>query len=187
MSEMETSVYGIKWDETGKYIVNGMMVGVDTREGAMVTKFKNMADNIIKSVNFKFGINSPSKVMAEKGRFLVMGLANGIEKNSAMIKGAMNDMTDEVLNNAPDMDMLISSLASPYISSRHITESAMTNTLIADFDKNGGMAEALLAALGRVTLNNTLNIDGRQCAEVLTPLIDKNMAAASAMRSRGAI
>lgn len=32
-----------------------------------------------------------------------MGLANGIEKNSAMIKGAMNDMTDEVLNNAPDM------------------------------------------------------------------------------------
>lgn len=117
-----------------------------------------------------------------------MGLANGIEKNSAMIKGAMNDMTDEVLNNAPDMDMLMSSsLASPYISSRHITESAMTNTLIADFDKNGGMAEALLAALGRVTLNNTLNIDGRQCAEVLTPLIDKNMAAASAMRSRGAI
>nr|DAE73325.1 MAG TPA: hypothetical protein [Caudoviricetes sp.] len=188
LSEMETSVYGIKWDETGKYIVNGMMVGVDTREGAMVTKFKNMADNIIKSVNFKFGINSPSKVMAEKGRFLVMGLANGIEKNSAMIKGAMNDMTDEVLNNAPDMDMLMSSsLASPYISSRYITESAMTNTLIADFDKNGGMAEALLAALGRVTLNNTLNIDGRQCAEVLTPLIDKNMAAASAMRSRGAI
>ena len=99
-----------------------------------------------------------------------MGLANGIEKNSAMIKGAMNDMTDEVLNNAPDMDMLISSLASPYISSRHITESAMTNTLIADFDKNGGMAEALLAALGRVTLNNTLNIDGRQCTEVLTRL-----------------
>ena len=46
-------MYGIKWDETGKYIVNGMMVGVDTREGAMVTKFKNMADNIIKSVNFK--------------------------------------------------------------------------------------------------------------------------------------
>ena len=40
LSEMETSVYGIKWDETGKYIVNGMMVGVDTREGAMVLSSK---------------------------------------------------------------------------------------------------------------------------------------------------
>ena len=75
--------------EIGKDIVYGIWNGIQSVAGWLKTKVFNFFGNLVPSWAKKvLGIGSPSKVFARYGRFIVEGLAVGIERSADLAKEA---------------------------------------------------------------------------------------------------
>lgn len=68
--------------------------------GALVNVVKNIGKAVIDKFKEVFGINSPSTVMAENGRYILEGLQNGLEDESVLskVKNAMYNAATAVAN-----------------------------------------------------------------------------------------
>lgn len=88
-----------KMPQIGKDIVNGLLNGIKGNGGGLKDELTKFASKYIPEPFKKaLGINSPSRVMAEQGKFIVMGLANGIMDNGRKVKDASVQMAQHVLN-----------------------------------------------------------------------------------------
>jgi len=65
----------------GKDIVRGLWEGITSMADWLVEKIRGFASNIAQAFKNFFGIKSPSTLMAEYGRYIDEGLAEGIERN----------------------------------------------------------------------------------------------------------
>ena len=73
----------------GKDIIYGIWNGIQSLAGWLKTKVFNFFGNLVPSWAKKvLGIGSPSKVFARYGRFIVEGLATGIERSADLAKAA---------------------------------------------------------------------------------------------------
>ena len=80
----------------GSDIVRGLWNGINDMTGWVIGKIQGFGDSVLGGIKDFFGINSPSKVMAEEvGKWLPAGLAVGIDKNA---KSALSAMKDLVVN-----------------------------------------------------------------------------------------
>ena len=68
--------------------------------GALVNVVKNIGNAVINKFKEVFGINSPSTVMAENGRYILEGLQNGLQDEGvlAKVKNAMHNAATAVAN-----------------------------------------------------------------------------------------
>lgn len=68
--------------------------------GALVNVVKNIGTAVIDKFKEVFGINSPSTVMAENGRYILEGLQNGLQDEGALakVKNAMRNVATAVAN-----------------------------------------------------------------------------------------
>ena len=68
--------------------------------GALVNVVKNIGTAVIDKFKEVFGINSPSTVMAENGRYILEGLQNGLQDEGALakVKNAMRNAATAVAN-----------------------------------------------------------------------------------------
>ena len=68
--------------------------------GMLVNAVKNIGTAIINKFKEVFGINSPSTVMAENGRYILEGLQNGLQDGSVLgkVKNAMHNAATAVAN-----------------------------------------------------------------------------------------
>lgn len=68
--------------------------------GMLVNAVKNIGTAIINKFKEVFGINSPSTVMAENGRYILEGLQNGLQDEGALakVKNAMHSVATAVAN-----------------------------------------------------------------------------------------
>lgn len=92
-SGLKSSFSDIK--EIGKDIIKGLWNGINDMAGWIAKKIKGFGENVLGGIKDFFGINSPSKVMADEvGKNLALGIGEGFEKNIAsvnsQITGAMN-------------------------------------------------------------------------------------------------
>lgn len=77
-------------------LFNGLVSGAKR-----VTEFvKSVALNIVSTFKSVLGIHSPSTVMEQQGKFIVLGLANGITNNSSVVEKAMDKLATAVLSAA---------------------------------------------------------------------------------------
>lgn len=80
----------------GSDIVEGLWNGISNMSGWISSKISGFGDSVLGGIKDFFGINSPSKVMADEvGRWIPEGIAVGIEKNA---KSALNSMKDLAVN-----------------------------------------------------------------------------------------
>lgn len=85
----------------GKDIVKGIWNGVLSLGGWIGDKVDGfIRDHITDPIQHALGIQSPSKVTAEIGRYIVQGLAIGITNNGAMAVAAMASTTASIANAA---------------------------------------------------------------------------------------
>lgn len=76
--------------ETGKNLISGLWDGITDKFDWLVEKIKGFASNVTDKIKSFFGIHSPSRVMRDEvGKFLALGIAEGITKNEdTVVKAA---------------------------------------------------------------------------------------------------
>lgn len=86
--------------ETGKHLVGGAVKGVKDNTAAAEDAMANLADDMNQTYRDKEGIHSPSTVMAENGRYLVLGLAEGLQDAGALatVQNAMLGLAQSIRN-----------------------------------------------------------------------------------------
>ena len=91
--------------DIGKSIVEGIWSGISSAAGWIKDKISGWVGNVMDFIKGLFGIHSPSKWAQDVvGKNLVLGLAEGIDKNT----GAVYDAYDEMLNGLGDADVNLS-------------------------------------------------------------------------------
>lgn len=91
------------WKTLGSDLINGLVNGIETAFGNVKEWVKKaIFDPVTKGFKSLFGINSPSKVFAEYGKYFIQGLANGLiaakdylVKKWNTVKGWFTNITKE--------------------------------------------------------------------------------------------
>lgn len=89
-----------KMVEAGKNLLAGLGQGILDGIGGVVDKVKNAGSHILGAITDFFGINSPSKVFAGLGEYMMEGLAQGIEGNAEMPERAINGLSGKLVANS---------------------------------------------------------------------------------------
>lgn len=84
--------------EIGSNIVNGLWEGIQARISWLKDKIAGFVQGITDSVKGVLGIRSPSKVFAEIGENVSLGLAKGIEEAKSAVENALTGLMEPQLN-----------------------------------------------------------------------------------------
>ncbi|WP_219712729.1 phage tail protein, partial [Clostridioides difficile] len=82
-----------KFLQVGKDFVSGLANGISGFAYKVVDEAKKLGQKAADAVRKVLGIHSPSRVMAEIGKFVDEGLAQGIANNSDSVKKATEKIT----------------------------------------------------------------------------------------------
>lgn len=82
--------------EAGLNLVKGLWQGIKDAAGWLKDKISGWVDDVMSAIKGFFGIASPSKLTAEDGKYLAMGLGKGITDNIKYATDAVKDMETAV-------------------------------------------------------------------------------------------
>lgn len=86
------------WWSIGSNIISGIVNGIVSAGSAIASTLMSLARNAWESVKNFFKIGSPSRLMANTiGKFIPMGLAEGIEDNTKFVTDAMENMASDAI------------------------------------------------------------------------------------------
>lgn len=84
--------------DIGKYLVSGIWEGISGSISWIYGKIKGWVSSVLSYIKKLFGIHSPSTVMRDQvGKYLAMGLGEGITNNSGYAKSAMKGLMGDVM------------------------------------------------------------------------------------------
>jgi len=88
---VETAIvgFGLAAVDAGKNVVTGLIQGIENAASQLYDTVVNLAETALSKFKEKFGIHSPSRVMAKMGGHLSAGLAGGIHAGAKASTGAM--------------------------------------------------------------------------------------------------
>lgn len=90
-------IKNVDWLQLGKDIILGLIDGIGAMAGALWEAATNIARSALDAIKSFFGIASPSRVMRDEvGRWIPLGIAEGITDNMGSLKYAMSDVRDMV-------------------------------------------------------------------------------------------
>jgi phage-related protein len=92
---LATEFYGV-----GIATQKGLVEGLLSDQKALATAAKKLSDALTNEVKKTLKIASPSKVLAEIGRFAGLGLANGVSSMERAVSGAMGGVVDKMVQAA---------------------------------------------------------------------------------------
>lgn len=95
------------WLQLGKDIISGLINGIGAMAGALWDAAVNIARSALDAIKSFFGIASPSKLMRDEvGKFIPLGIAAGIERNTRPISKAMRGIS-ELTSGAMNADIVM--------------------------------------------------------------------------------
>ncbi len=171
MTEATKAVTDVKWDTAGKNLVDGLLKGLKS-EWSEVTKWVNdAAKDLTETLEDAFDIHSPSKVWAEIGNYLDLGLKEGMESGTSSLVATATQIATS-MTDAATSSVDVPSTSIP--SYRADTPTYSSDS--ADNDSTGGITTILEQMLAYMQSNNRdsnvkVNIDGR---EVFNAVVKEN-------------
>ena len=93
---------GSKLLQAGRDLIQGFINGLTEKAGAVVAKATEIAGGAVNAVKNFLGINSPSRVFKEIGKFTAQGMAVGFDKYAYMAENSATAIAEGVLNNVKD-------------------------------------------------------------------------------------
>ncbi len=100
-NQAKSFLEGINLYEIGRNIIQGLIDGISSMASALWKKAKAIADMVKNTIRDALDINSPSRVMRDEiGKWIPLGLAEGIEKNINAVVSATNRMAQATIPDA---------------------------------------------------------------------------------------
>lgn len=166
------------WD-IGKNLLTGLWDGILSAKDWLVDKVKGIGSSIINGFKNVFGIHSPSKVMAEQGKYLDEGLALGLEQGKGAVLESVKDLGEDTLTelqknvNAKELGQSVDSeLATGIVQNQDIVITSIKSLgakLCSSFKQTiqeKGLGNAIVDALtGGIKNLSDLVQKGNECAE----------------------
>ena len=80
----------------GRQLIQGLVNGIRNATSWVTNAVQSVCRDALGALKSFFGISSPSKLMAEMGEYMMLGLADGIEDGTSNAVGAMRDASAAV-------------------------------------------------------------------------------------------
>ncbi|WP_406420055.1 hypothetical protein [Streptomyces sp. NBC_00842] len=87
--------------DSGKAAGKGFLTGLESQQKAIEDQMVKIAKGMQKAIKKALGIKSPSRVMAQLGRYSTEGLAVGLTERMPMLDRALGAVTDRVASAQP--------------------------------------------------------------------------------------
>jgi TP901 family phage tail tape measure protein len=114
--------------EIGRDIIQGLINGISSMAGALWEKAKSIADSIKNTIRDALDINSPSRVMFDLGKWVPIGLAEGIDKNISAVIAAVKRMAQATIPAVPNVPKLAAgAVGYGTMQTNHITKYGNVN------------------------------------------------------------
>ena len=168
---LKSLIGNVEWHSVGANLVNGLLSGIGSAWGGLMSYVNNLVNSLISSIKSWFGVHSPSTVFAEIGENLDAGLELGLDLGTDSLLGTANDIADavtEALN--PDLSDFAA-------NNQGFTIDDTGLTIDQDEDETGGEGNSYLATIaqGMQTIINRMGdnsdtqiiIDGREVFRVV--------------------
>lgn len=165
--------------QIGKDLIAGLVKGISNKFEDVKKKVADLANLIPKWAKDFLGIHSPSRVMAEIGKFTGEGLAEGIASQVRNVKSA----TSLLANAAEDTMIKASSKAFGGMSLKptlaYDTPNVKASTFTAnthgtvEYNANSEQNEILTAMLDALERGHVLQMDGHEVARLQQPHLNK--------------
>lgn len=97
LDKLKTALSGIV--DIGKNLMKGLWNGIESMGSWIKDKVEGIGSSILGGIKSVFGISSPSKKTAEFGRYLMDGLAIGVEDESDSVFNRINSVMKDGLDN----------------------------------------------------------------------------------------
>lgn len=167
ISNIVSSMFSI-----GADLIRGLWNGISSVVDWIKSKISGFCSGIVSSIKSFFGIHSPSKVFAEIGEYLDLGLAEGITDNTKSAINAVKVLSNDILDNF-DGDLTTTFNADDInakkiVSGQNVSsnkDSAVVEllNLILKELKNDDVSEKILKALE----NTSFKVDDREFARLV--------------------
>lgn len=112
----------------GRQLIQGLINGVGSMAGALIDKAKGIVSDAVAGAKNLLGIHSPSKVFAEIGKNIGLGLVVGLDKSERKVIKGFSDLSAGVTK-AFDAELVV--------SSRGATFDSIDSRLNASLNGNG--------------------------------------------------
>lgn len=106
----------------GKNLIQGLINGMSEMVSKVIQKAKDIGNQLVNTIKNVLGIHSPSKVTQEIGKFVALGLANGIDNNIKTVKEKAQKMAEITISVFEKMgDAITTSLRKKYQEQQRLT------------------------------------------------------------------
>lgn len=162
----------------GADIVRGLWNGISDMTGWVIGKIQSFGENILGGIKSFFGISSPSKLMKNAvGKWIPRGMAVGIEDEADAPIKAMEELNDDLMNEAEELNGLT---LERQIKSTFTRPSATAQQSLSLGDK----LDRILEAIER---GQILTIDGKTWVGATAERTDTALGQRRALAARGAL
>lgn len=83
---------------TGEHLVNGLIQGLENNSGSLIAKAESIANEVIRIMEKATEVASPSKATYRIGKFLDMGLANGMKDYADQVYSSASILSEKTLD-----------------------------------------------------------------------------------------
>lgn len=163
----------------GKNLLTGLWKGLSSATSWLWEKVSGLGGKVVGWFKKIFGINSPSRVMAEIGMYLDEGLAEGLVDNMNDPIKAVREVADGVLGEAQDMDGLS--------IERNLQQRAMQSALSVTTVADSSMLSKLDKILTAIEKGQIIALDGRQLVGGTATAFDAALGQRRMLAARGAL
>ena len=165
--------------ETGKNLISGLWNGITDKFDWLIEKIKGFASNVTDKIKNFFGIHSPSRVMRDEvGKFLALGIAEGITQNEdTVVKAAehLGDKTTAAFKRIRASQALQFRVSDEITTSVRNSDAALARSLAISQTAANKQTQAGIdyKQMGKATAQGiksagiAVNIDGRKAGRVL--------------------
>ena len=158
-----------KMKEAAGHIITGLVKGLGNGVKAVVNKIKEICKGALGAIKKFFGIESPSKVMAQMGDYMMQGLSKGIDRSADGVVDSMNQASQDIMASA-NAD-LGSGLSMDYTADSNIERSILANVTADNFSGS--------APVNNFTINMNNNINSKLDAQEIGQLMMTSIRRAS--------
>ncbi|ADU95284.1 phage tail tape measure protein [Geobacillus sp. Y412MC52] len=96
-TKTEFDLMSASMEDIGKNSMQGLIQGLDSMIEPLQNKAREIADTVRATIQSALEINSPSRVMMKLGKWIPVGLAEGISRNISAVVSATNRMAQATI------------------------------------------------------------------------------------------